>query len=78
VTQHPSVPPPSRIIVADDHPLFRSGLRSLLECSDSSMEVLAEAADGQQAMEFARTLKPDVVLMHVRMPRMGGLRPPTP
>jgi NarL family two-component system response regulator LiaR len=72
VAQHPSVPPPSRIIVADDHPLFRSGLRSLLECSDS-FEVVAEATDGQQALELARTLKPDLVLMDVRMPRMGGL-----
>jgi DNA-binding NarL/FixJ family response regulator len=70
--EQPSVPPPSRIIVADDHPLFRSGLRSLLECSES-FEVVAEATDGQQALELACNLKPDLVLMDIWMPRMGGL-----
>jgi response regulator NasT len=49
-----------------------------LECSDSLVEVVAEATDGQQALELAYGLKPDVVLMDVRMSRMGGLRPPTP
>ena len=73
MNEHPSMPPPSRIMIADDHPLWCSGLRSLLECSDSSMEVVGEATDGQQAVELARSLKPDLVLMDVRMPRMGGL-----
>src|SRR5215208_1030516 len=73
VDEHPTMPPPSRIIIADDHPLWCSGLRSLLECSDSLVEVVAEATDGQQALELARTLKPDLVLMDVWMPRMGGL-----
>jgi DNA-binding NarL/FixJ family response regulator len=73
VEEHTSVPPLWRIIIADDHPLWCSGLRSLLESSDSSMEVVAEATDGQQALELARTLKPDLVLMDVWMPRMGGL-----
>lgn len=45
----------------------------MLECSDSLVEVVAEATDGQQALELAYGLKPDVVLMDVRMPRMGGL-----
>ena len=71
--EHPSMPPPSRIMIADDHPLWCSGLRSLLESSDSSMEVVGEATDGQQALELALSLKPDLVLMDVRMPRMGGL-----
>ena len=71
--EHTSVPPLWRIIIADDHPLWCSGLRSLLESSDSLMEVVAEATDGQQALELARTLKPDLVLMDVWMPRMGGL-----
>lgn len=71
--EHPSVPPLWRIIIADDHPLWCSGLRSLLESSDSLIEVITEATDGQQALELALSLKPDVVLMDVRMPRMGGL-----
>jgi two-component system, NarL family, response regulator LiaR len=70
--QHSSMPQP-RIIVAEDHPLFRSALRLLLERSDSLMEVVAEATDGQQALELALTLKPDLVLMDVRMPKMDGL-----
>jgi DNA-binding NarL/FixJ family response regulator len=70
--QHSSIAPP-RIIVAEDHPLFRSALRLLLESSDSLLEVVAEATDGQQALEFARTLKPDLVLMDVIMPNMDGL-----
>jgi DNA-binding NarL/FixJ family response regulator len=73
VEEHTAVPPLWRIMIADDHPLWCSGLRSLLESSDSSMEVVAEATDGQQALELARTLKPDLVLMDVWMPRMGGL-----
>jgi len=75
--QHPSVPPPSQIVIADDHPFFLSGLRDFLERSDS-FDVVAEATDGQQALELTRTLKPDLVLMDVRMPRIGVLRPPTP
>jgi CheY-like chemotaxis protein len=70
--QHASVAPPSRVIVADDHPLFRYALRSVLECSES-FEVIAEAADGQQALELARTHNPDLVLMDIRMPKMDGL-----
>jgi two-component system, NarL family, response regulator LiaR len=73
VDEHPYMPPPSRIMIADDHPLWCSCLRSLLECSDSSMEVVAEATDGQQALELALSLKPDLVLMDVRMPKVDGL-----
>jgi CheY-like chemotaxis protein len=60
VDEYPAVPPLWRIIIADDHPLWCSGLRSLLESSDSLVEAVAEATDGQQALEFARTLKPDL------------------
>jgi DNA-binding NarL/FixJ family response regulator len=73
VEEHTSVPPLWRIIIADDHPLWCSALRSLVECSDSLMEVIAEATDGQQALELALSLKPDLVLMDIWMPRMGGL-----
>jgi DNA-binding NarL/FixJ family response regulator len=67
------VPPLWRIIIADDYPLWCSGLRSLLESSDSLIEVVAEATDGHQALELTCSLKPDLVLMDVWMPRMGGL-----
>ena len=72
MNEHPLELPLSRIMIADDHPLWCSGLRSLLESSDS-FEVVAEATDGQQALELALSLKPDLVLMDVWMPRMGGL-----
>ncbi len=66
-------PTPARIIVADDHPLFRWAARSLLESHSDSLEVVAEAADGQEALELSRSFRPDLVLMDVRMPRMDGL-----
>ena len=59
-------------MIADDHPLFLSGLRGLLESPDS-FEVVAEATEGQQALALALSLKPDLVLMDVRMPKMDGL-----
>jgi two-component system, NarL family, response regulator LiaR len=64
--------PPSRIVIADDHPLFRSALRLLVEESPET-EVVAEATDGQQALDLCRRFKPDLVLMDVIMPRMGGI-----
>ena len=73
--EQPSDLPPSRIMIADDHPLWCSGLRGLLESPDS-FEVVAEATDGQQALELALSLKPDLVLMDVRMPKMDGLEAP--
>ena len=65
-------PPPSlRLLIADDHPLFRDGLRSLLEAR--GMEVVAEARNGREAVEQARRWQPDVVLMDLSMPEMNGL-----
>jgi DNA-binding NarL/FixJ family response regulator len=61
-----------RVIVADDQAMFRAGLRSLLD-SDASVEVVAEAADGGQAIEAARRHAPDVVLMDIRMPHIDGI-----
>ena len=60
-----------RLIIADDHPLFRDGLRSLLEAR--GVEVVGEASNGREAVDQARHLKPDVVLMDLNMPEMNGL-----
>ena len=61
-----------RILIADDHPLFRAGLRALLE-SVPDTEVVGEATNGHEAVEFARTLTPDVVVMDLNMPDLSGI-----
>ena len=61
-----------RIVIADDHEIFRRGLRSLLE-SHSHWEVCGEAVNGQEAIDKVRELKPDVVVLDVTMPRVNGL-----
>jgi DNA-binding NarL/FixJ family response regulator len=61
-----------RILIADDQELVRTGLRLVLQAYDD-LDVIAEAADGQQARELVAELRPDVVLMDVRMPRMDGI-----
>jgi len=63
---------PIRVVISDDHELFRRGLRMVLEAEDD-IEVVAEAADGQEAVARVEEQAPDVVLMDVRMPRMGGI-----
>jgi DNA-binding NarL/FixJ family response regulator len=60
-----------RIVIADDHALFRDGLRSLL--STRGHEIVGEAKNGREAIDLARRLKPDVILMDVQMPEVDGL-----
>ncbi|MFJ9666362.1 response regulator [Streptomyces sp. NPDC101219] len=61
-----------RVLLADDQTVVRAGFRALLDLTDD-LVVVAEAADGVQAVELARTTRPDVVLMDIRMPRTDGL-----
>ena len=60
-----------RVIVADDHHLVRQGIRALLEKADD-IEVVGEAADGQEAVELVERLAPDVLVMDIAMPRLSG------
>jgi DNA-binding NarL/FixJ family response regulator len=64
--------PPTRVLIADDHPLIRSGLRALLG-REKEFEVVGEAADGYQALELVEQLKPDVVMLDISMPRLNGI-----
>src|SRR5579864_6164803 len=63
---------PLRILVADDHEVVRRGLCALLK-SHAGWEVCAEAADGREAVEMAKQLKPDVVILDIGMPNLNGL-----
>jgi DNA-binding NarL/FixJ family response regulator len=61
-----------RVLIADDHAIVRDGVRALLALSDD-VTVVGEAADGREAIDLARRLKPDVILMDIAMPGLGGL-----
>jgi DNA-binding NarL/FixJ family response regulator len=63
--------PRIRVLIADDHPVVRQGLRSMLAADD--IEVVGEAATGKEAVGLVEQLEPDVVLMDIRMPDMDGL-----
>lgn len=64
---------PIRLLVADDHPVVRDGLRGML-AGQPDLEVVGEAADGAEAVALAPRLRPDVVLMDLRMPGMDGIQ----
>src|SRR5438093_3111777 len=60
-----------RVLIVDDHDLFRSGLRNLLE--DEGVQIIGEASAGQEALNIVREVAPDVVVMDLNMPGMGGV-----
>ena len=62
----------ARILIADDQDLVRAGLRMLID-AEEDLEVVGEAIDGEDALDAARRLRPDLVLMDIRMPRLDGL-----
>jgi DNA-binding NarL/FixJ family response regulator len=63
---------PIRVLVADDHPLFRRGMRAILGVEPDT-ELVGEATDGQQALDMALELRPDVILMDLNMPKVSGI-----
>ncbi|MFN2273838.1 MAG: response regulator [Anaerolineales bacterium] len=62
-----------RVLIADDHKLFRQGLKSLMKTREDWVEVVAEASTGKEALELVEELRPDVVLMDIYMPEGDGL-----
>ena len=62
-----------KVLLADDHALFRRGLRSMLALEDDIL-IVGEAADGQEAQELAAELQPDIVLLDINMPRVTGIQ----
>jgi DNA-binding NarL/FixJ family response regulator len=66
-----SLPKPARVLIADDHRLFAEALEAILS-ADERIEVVGQATDGEEAVELAVRLKPDVVLMDVSMPVLDG------
>ena len=61
------------VLLADDHTIFRQGLRMLL-AQEEDIEVVGEAANGNEALELAKSLKPDIILLDIAMPEMDGLK----
>ena len=63
-----------KVLIADDHKLFRQGLISLMKTQQDMVEVVGEAENGEEAIQLAEKLKPDVILMDIYMPQMDGLQ----
>lgn len=68
---HPFSPSQITLVIADDHPVFRHGLRQIIEI-ESGLKVLGEASDGVEALRMIEEMKPDVAVLDVNMPRMKG------
>jgi two-component system, NarL family, nitrate/nitrite response regulator NarL len=66
-------PEPIRLVIADDHPIFRDGLRRLLN-AEPGFEVIGEAANGREAVSKAAMLRPDILLLDLAMPEAGGMQ----
>ena len=64
-----------KILIADDHAVVREGTRQILE-QEADMEVVAEAADGEEAVKLAGSAKPDVAIIDIAMPKWMALKPP--
>jgi two-component system, NarL family, response regulator NreC len=69
----PARAPKIRVMIADDHAILRAGLRMLVN-AQADMEVVAEASDGEKAVQTARETRPDIVLLDLTMPRVGGMK----
>ena len=65
------MPPETQIIIADDHPIFRQGLRQVIE-AQPGLKVVAEAGDGEMALERIRELKPEIAILDLDMPKLDG------
>jgi len=62
-----------RILIADDHEVVREGIRTLIDRSRPEWKICGEATNGEEAIEAAKTLKPDVIVLDITMPKMSGL-----
>ncbi len=63
---------PIRVVLADDHPVMRTGIRSLLNAK-KDIQVIGEASNGQEAVDLVKTLKPDVLVLDIEMPVLDGI-----
>jgi DNA-binding NarL/FixJ family response regulator len=72
MTSHATLGPVTKVLIVDDDALVRSGL-ALIIGGQQDIEVVGQAADGQEALDLVRSLQPDIVLMDIRMPVLGGL-----